>query len=62
MLSVTRRLTSKSCQKRAISLSALRKETKISIIAEYRIVDHDYDAVVVGAGYLPYSLILMLNA
>ncbi|EJD73885.1 succinate dehydrogenase flavoprotein subunit [Loa loa] len=50
MLSVARCLVTKTCHQRAFSLSALRNETKMSSVAEYHIVDHAYDAVVVGAG------------
>lgn len=54
MLSVAHRLVLKTCQQRALSLSAIRKETKTSNIGEYRVVDHVYDSVVVGAGWLPF--------
>ncbi|MCP9265092.1 Succinate dehydrogenase [ubiquinone] flavoprotein subunit, mitochondrial [Dirofilaria immitis] len=50
MLSVAHRLVTKACQRRTLSLSTIRKETRTSSIAEYRIVDHAFDAVVVGAG------------
>uniref|UniRef100_A0AAF5PLF1 Succinate dehydrogenase [ubiquinone] flavoprotein subunit, mitochondrial n=1 Tax=Wuchereria bancrofti TaxID=6293 RepID=A0AAF5PLF1_WUCBA len=49
MLSAACCLVTKTCQ-RALSLSAVCKGTRISNIAEYCVVDHAYDAVVVGAG------------
>lgn len=58
MLGAARCLITKTCQQRALSLSAIRKETKTSSIAEYRVVDHAYDAVVVGAGWF-FSIILI---
>ncbi|VDM96592.1 unnamed protein product, partial [Onchocerca ochengi] len=52
MLSAARYLVTKTCQhqRRAFSLSAIRKEAKTSSIGEYHIVDHAFDSVVVGAG------------
>lgn len=47
MLRVARRLIERVCGHRALSVSALRKTSNI---ADYKLVDHAYDAVVVGAG------------
>lgn len=52
MLSAARCLVTKTCQQRKLSLSAVCKGTRTSNIAEYCVVDHAYDAVVVGAGWL----------
>lgn len=50
MLSVARGLFGRVCGQRALSVSAVRKDTKTSNIAEYKIVDHAFDSVIVGAG------------
>lgn len=46
---------------RAFSISQCRNEAKTSNISNYKIIDHAYDAVVVGAGSLIYRYYTLLD-
>ena len=50
MLSAAREVVTRAVARRALSVSAARRDAVSSSLAEYKIVDHAFDAVVVGAG------------
>uniref|UniRef100_A0A0N5AQQ6 Succinate dehydrogenase [ubiquinone] flavoprotein subunit, mitochondrial n=1 Tax=Syphacia muris TaxID=451379 RepID=A0A0N5AQQ6_9BILA len=50
MLSAAREVVSRAIARRALSISAARSDAITSNISDYKVIDHAFDAVVVGAG------------